>query len=72
MYQSPQALDLNASYYQHEALNAAEQRRLLHSDDDTHTSSWLSAMTHRVNHFEVRLMAVALALVALVGAVALF
>lgn len=41
MYQHPAALDLNASYYQDEALRSAENRRLarLVNDGDQHTSA---------------------------------
>ena len=66
MYQHPQALSINASYMQEEALRYAEARRLAHEAQS-------EADDGRVGHspFQRRLVAVAVALVTILGVVAL-
>jgi len=66
MYQHPAALDLNASHYRHEAMLEARNRRLVHeaqSAPDQHTDS--------TSPFQRRLVAVAVALVTVLGVVVL-
>ncbi|HLB44902.1 MAG TPA: hypothetical protein VJK49_05900 [Candidatus Limnocylindrales bacterium] len=66
MYQHPQALSLNAEYYQHEALRDAEARRLAHQglteSDDRRVGP---------SPFQRRVVALAVAIVTLLGVVAL-
>ena len=65
MYQHPQALHLNADYLQHELLRDAEARRLARgsqSDDEPQ---------FRLHRVQRRLVAVAVALVTVLGVVAL-
>ena len=65
MYQSTHSLQLNSDYLQHEALRDAEARRLARgtkSDDEPMFS------LHRVQR---RMVAVAVALVTVLGAIAL-
>lgn len=67
MYQHPQALHLNADYLQHELLRDAEARRLVHQDrDDAHERRGFN-----VSPFQRRLVALAVALLSVVGVVAL-
>jgi len=67
MYQHPQALYLNASYQQQEALRDADNRRLVEqahaANEANHTSH--GAPVHR------RMVAIAVALVTILGLVAL-
>lgn len=66
MYQHPQALSLNASYLQHEALRDAEARRLVHQ-----ARSESDEQRDAPRPFHGRLVAVAVALVTVLGVVAL-
>lgn len=65
MYQHPAALDLNASYYQHEALREARNRQLVHEAEEA-TPQHTSAV-----RFQRRMFAIAVALVTILGIVAL-
>lgn len=72
MYQHPAALDLNASYYQHEALREAENRRLVRqaktSDQHDHHPMHIE---HRLVTAQRRMVVVAMALVTVLGVIAL-
>lgn len=65
MYQHPAALDFNANHYQAEALRGAAHRRLVHEFEDAtpgHTSA---------AHFQRRMVAIAVALLTILGVGAL-
>ncbi len=65
MYQHPAALDLNSSHYQREALREAAQRRLVHEAEEA------TPLHTAVVHFQRRMVAIAVALVTILGVVAL-
>jgi hypothetical protein len=65
MYQHPQALHLNADHFQREALRDAEARRLVHGHSDDEDERVLSST------FQRRMVALAVALVTVLGAIAL-
>jgi hypothetical protein len=67
MYQHPAALDMNASHYQHEALQAAKMRRLVAEAHGPEHHGVVMGTTP----FQRRLVAIAVALVTVLGAVAL-
>lgn len=67
MYQHPRSLDLNASHFQREALRDAENRRLV---AQAHAASE-SDHVARGATFQRRMVAMAVALVTVLGLVAL-
>jgi hypothetical protein len=67
MYQHPQALHLNADYLQHELLRDAEARRLVRrASAESHEGRGLD-----FSPFQRRMVALAVALLSVVGVVAL-
>ena len=66
MYQHPQALHLNADHFQREMLRDAEARRLAHG-----SQSYDENERFDVRSFQRRLVAVAVALVTVLGIIAL-
>lgn len=66
MYQHPHALHLNADYLQREALREARNRRLVHEAQEHEEDRGMAA-----SPFQRRLVALAVALVTVLGVVAL-
>jgi hypothetical protein len=67
MYQHPQALHLNADYLQHELLRDTEARRLARQGrDESHEGRGFN-----FSPFQRRMVALAVALLSVVGVVAL-
>ena len=65
MYQSTHSLQLNSDYLQHELLRDAEARRLARGSQSHEEEHW------SFYHFQRRLVAVAVALVTVLGVIAL-
>jgi hypothetical protein len=65
MYQSTHSLQLNSDYLQHDLLRDAEARRLARGTQSDEEERW------SYHHFQRRLVAVAVALVTVLGAISL-